>query len=103
MKVKNLLFILLLFFIIIVPVGLISQNPAWGEWSKEYFKKLLGFIPKGIENSKEIVKPLLPDYSLDGKSEIISYYVSAILGVILIFAFFYGLKIFLKRKKQHEA
>ncbi len=102
MKVKKLLLLLLLFFIIIVPVGLLTENPAWGEWGLEYFKKLLGYIPKGIENSKEIIKPLIPDYSIDEEHKVISYYFSAIIGVISIFIFFYLLKFLVNKKRNNE-
>lgn len=96
-KYRNLL-LLLFVFIILVPVGLISNYPAWGEWDFSYFKQKLGFIPDGIKNFKQI-EGILPDYSLGDINSIFSYYLSAILGVILIFAIFYLLKVLIKHER----
>ena len=98
---KKILYLMLLVLIIFVPLGLIAQNPAWGEWEPEYFKKTLGFIPKGIEKMSEInfVKPLLPDYSMLNTNAIAGYYISAIVGVGLIFLIFYLLAKFNRVKK----
>ena len=51
-------------------------------------KKLLGFIPKGIENALH-VKALAPDYTIEGMNDILAYYLSGMLGVALIFGIFY--------------
>lgn len=80
----------LLVLLILVPLGLISENPAWAEWDNEYYQKVLGFIPEGIKHSFSI-KSAMPDYSIAGVNDVVSYYISAVLGVILIFGFFYFL------------
>ena len=97
-KWKYLIIPILILFILL-PLGLLSQNPAWGEWGLEYFKKLLGFIPEGMEKGKEIVKPVIPDYSLEDKHPVVSYYISALVGVVIIFAIFWGLKVFMKNER----
>jgi len=84
-------YIFLLFSIVLVPLGLITQNPAWGEWENEYYQKNLGFIPKGIEESFSL-KTLFPDYSTSFLGEVGSYYISAIVGVAIIFFIFMILK-----------
>jgi len=71
--------------ILLVPLGLLTDAPAWGEWDSEYYKKVLGFVPKGMEKFNSSVKPLLPDYSLPGHSDVLGYYLSAIVGVGIIF------------------
>ncbi len=73
-----------------VPLGLISENPAWGEWENEHYKQVLGFVPKGMQNS--IFEAPIPDYSSSSFGDIGSYYFSAILGVLLIFGIFFTLK-----------
>ncbi len=83
------LYVLLLLLILATPLGLISQNPAWGEWETEFFKKAIGYIPFGIAHTSSPVKPLIPDYSLPGFSSIVSYYLSALFGVLLIFVSFH--------------
>jgi len=83
---KILLPILILF--ILIPLGLLSENPAWAEWENEYYQEALGFIPQGIENAFHI-KALAPDYTIEGMNDILSYYLSGLLGVALIFGIFY--------------
>ena len=45
---KKILYPMLIIFILI-PLGLISENPAWAEWDNEYYQEALGFIPKDWE------------------------------------------------------
>ena len=94
---KKLFFILGIFFFLI-PVGLLSEYPAWGEWDVDFFKESLGFIPEGIKKSTNSIN-LIPDYSINGLNDVISYYISAIVGVALIFLFFWGLKVVLKNER----
>ncbi len=82
MKYK--IFMILGTLVLLVPLGLLSDSPAWGEWESEYYMKILGFIPKGIADAKGI-KPLLPDYSLGSSHPVLWYYVSALLGAGLIY------------------
>lgn len=84
---KKILYPILILFILI-PLGLISENPAWAEWDNEYYQEALGFIPKGIENALH-VKALAPDYAIEGMNDIVAYYLSGMLGVALIFGIFY--------------
>jgi hypothetical protein len=74
--------------LVLIPLGLISENPAWAEWENEYYQEAIGFIPKGIENAFR-VKALIPDYTIEGMNDIVAYYLSGILGIVLIFGFFY--------------
>lgn len=86
---KKILYPMLILFLLI-PLGLISENPAWAEWENEYYQEAIGFIPHGIENAFRI-KSMMPDYTMDGMNDIVAYYLSAILGIVLIFGFFYFL------------
>ena len=72
-------------FLLAVPLGLLTDAPAWGEWDNDYYKKVLGFVPKGMESFHSFISPILPDYSLPGTNDVIGYYVSAIVGAILVF------------------
>ncbi len=82
---------ILLAFIIATPIGLyLTDAPAWGEWDSEYYKEVLGFIPKSIKETTQVAP--IPDYSLHSLGDVGSYYLSAIVGVCLIFGFFYILK-----------
>ncbi len=85
---KKKIYLILFSILAIIPLGLLTDSPAWGEWDREYYQKILGFIPKGIEKAKEINTPFM-DYSFGSLNDIASYYLSAIIGIALIFGFFY--------------
>jgi len=84
----------------LVPLGLLTDNPAWGEWDLEYYKEKLGFIPKGMESAHSI-KPLIPDYEIPGLGSISGYYISAIVGVIIIFGIYFLLSKIIKVKNEN--
>ena len=92
-------FIILGTFLLFVPFGLLTSSPAWGEWNNEYYLKILGYVPKGMLANNGI-KPLLPDYSLEGGNEIVGYYLSAIVGIALIFFIFFILAKLGKNRKK---
>jgi len=83
--------------VLLTPLGLLSEYPAWGEWDLSYFEKKLGFIPKGMVNSN-LVKPIIPDYEVPGVGSISGYYISAIIGIGLIFLIYFILSKFLGKK-----
>jgi hypothetical protein len=80
---------ILIFFFLIIPLGLLTNYEAWGEWDLSFFKEHLGYIPKGIESYHHIFNSLLPDYTFLPNNPIFSYYISAIIGVLTIFSIFY--------------
>jgi len=84
------IYLFVLAVIALVPLGLISENPAWGEWENEYYEKALGFIPKAMQNS--IFEAPIPDYATSSLGDVGSYYFSAFLGVLIIFGVFFILK-----------
>jgi hypothetical protein len=85
---KKRVLIILGVLVALVPLGLITDNPAWGEWDLEYYKEKLGFIPKGMESVVSI-QPIIPDYEIPGVGSVSGYYISAIVGVVLIFVFYF--------------
>ncbi len=89
----------ILVLLIILPIGLITENPAWGEWGLDYFKKLLGFVPEGMEKNKDLINPPVPDYSVRDKHPVVSYYISAVLGILIVFGVFFGIKVFIKNER----
>ena len=97
-KSTKIVLIILSIMVIAVPLGLLTDAPAWGEWDNEYYKKTLGFIPKGMENANSI-NPIIPDYSI-GNNDVIGYYVSAIVGVILIYLVWFIVGKMVIRKKD---
>ena len=85
---KKRVLIILGVLVALVPLGLITDNPAWGEWDLEYYKEKLGFIPKGIQTATSL-HPIIPDYEVSGLGSVSGYYISAIVGVVLIFVFYF--------------
>ena len=83
-KIGIFLFLLLL----LVPIGVLTDFPAWGEWSAEYFQKALGFIPKGIAHPVNYNAPA-SGYTFFGLGPVAGYYASAVLGIGIIFLIFY--------------
>jgi cobalt/nickel transport protein len=78
----------MLFLILFVPLGVLTEFPAWGEWSAEYFQKALGYVPKGIAHPVNYNAPA-SDYTLFGLGPVAGYYASAVLGIAVIFLIFY--------------
>ncbi len=98
---KKKIYLLLAILTAIVPLGLLTDADAWGEWDVDYFKEHLGFIPQGAVKLQHMLdfKHILPDYSLPGSNDVVGYYISAVVGIILISAVYYGLYLIIKRKK----
>ncbi len=86
-------YIFLFGLVVLVPLGLLTSNPAWGEWDSEFYRQKLGFIPKGIEKGSFFEAPF-GDYTTSFLGDVGSYYLSAVLGIVLIFGIFYLLKRF---------
>lgn len=100
MKDKKGLFYIFLLMVSLVPLGLLTDASAWGEWDNAYYQKILGFIPEGIKNAKSI-NAFISDYSVKGLSDIAGYYISAIVGAVLIFGIFYIITKVKKDAKSH--
>ena len=84
-----LFFFVVLLILLLVPLGLITGNPAWGEWDLGFFQEKLGFVPQGIKNFSAFYSAPLSGYSLPGISAAASYYLSAILAIFLTTFVFY--------------
>ncbi len=100
MKTITKLWILIAILAILTPIGLMvpeyfKAGAAWGEWGSDEIKKLVGYVPKGLERLSDIWAAAIPDY---GSSKI-SYIVSAILGIITIMGLTFLLGRFLGKKE----
>lgn len=78
------MYIIIVFLVIICPLGLLAKGTAWGEWSKEELKYFVGYIPKGINKGFKFIS-LIPEYTISGVNEVVVYIISAIIGVLIIF------------------
>jgi len=94
---KKRLWILLAVLVALTPLGLISESSAWGEWDNSYYEKILGFIPKGIAHANG-VEGVMPDYTVRSTGSVAGYYISAVVGIALLFAIYLILWKMVKRK-----
>jgi len=94
MKVTTKLWIGIAMLITLTPLGLLipgyfKSGTAWGEWSNDEVKGLVGYIPKGLQRLSSLWNAPLPDYNLKGwegkglNQAGFAYIISAIVGVIL--------------------
>lgn len=81
------IYILLTVLAVLTPIGLIASGAAWGEWANEELKELVGYVPRGMEEGFNF-SAMMPDYTFIHTSEIISYILSAVVGVAVIFILF---------------
>jgi len=100
---KNLtkLYIGLFILCILAPIGLLASGTAWGEWGKEAFIEMIGYIPKGLDRFSDFWHAPFSDYALKGTGEYISYIISAFLGVLLVVLSTWFIGKFLARKKDN--
>ena len=92
------------------PVGIylpdkFKAGDAWGEWSLETVKELVGFEPAGMKKNAELWQAPIPDYNLgDEKSsfsvQALSYILSGIIGIILCTGVLYLMARFVFQKKE---
>jgi len=91
------IWVLLCILVLFSPLGLISENSAWGEWENSYYEKILGFIPEGIAHTKS-VEGIIPDYSITAIGSVVGYYISAVVGIVLLF----GIYLILWKMVKHK-
>ncbi len=84
-----LFFLVVLFVLLLVPLGLLTEHPAWGEWDLHFFHSRLGFVPLGIHKFSTFYHAPWSGYSLWGMGAVASYYLSAILAFFFITWVFY--------------
>lgn len=98
---RNGKYLLVFIFVVIAlsPLGLIAEGPAWGEWSVEEIRAMIGYVPQSIENTKPLIEAVIPDYEIGGMNPLVSTWVSALIGAGLVFAVMIGIKKSVKRAR----
>lgn len=107
-KVQKRLFISLIILAILSPIGLIlpelfKAGDAWGEWSSDTLQEQLGFIPEGLKKLEGLWSAPIPDYNIGGEEasmtvQIVSYVLSAVLGIALVGGFILLFSRFIKAR-----
>jgi len=94
MKTAAKLWIGLAILIILCPMGLIlpehfKAGSAWGEWSAGEMRKVIGYVPGGLERLSGLWKAPMPDYAFKGWEEkslphlSLAYIISAVAGIAI--------------------
>jgi hypothetical protein len=70
---------------LLTPLGLwlperFGGGPAWGEWSVDEIKRLVGYVPAGMKKYSELWQAPLPDYSAPRVSPSAGYLLSGLVG-----------------------
>jgi cobalt/nickel transport system permease protein len=87
--------------IILVPLGALAPGTAWGEWSAEEIKSLVGYVPGKFEKLGALWRAVLPDYMTPGVGNaLIGYLFAAIIGVALCVGIAWGLAAVLARRRK---
>lgn len=69
---------------VLSPIGLLASGDTWGEWGVEAFKKMVGFIPKGLARFSGFWRAPLADYGVPGTDDVLGYIISAFAGILLV-------------------
>ncbi len=94
-KLQKKILIILLLLCLITPIGILlpmflNAGDAWGEWSAQTVKDLVGYIPQGLAKYSDIWEAPLPDYTIkNGDTSVVHqsgfYIVSGILGATVTY------------------
>lgn len=89
-KLQKKILIILLLLCVITPIGILlpaffNAGDAWGEWSAQTVKDLVGYVPSGLAKYSDVWKAPLPDYTVNSEDTSIVhqsgyYIVSGIIG-----------------------
>jgi cobalt/nickel transport protein len=94
-KLQKKILVILLILCLITPVGIMlpayfNAGDAWGEWSAQTVKELVGYVPKGLAKYSDIWKAPLPDYDVKNADRSLIhksgyYIVSGIIGATITY------------------
>jgi hypothetical protein len=86
------LYLWLIAFAILTPLGILASGSAWGEWNAQEIKHQVGFAPKGMKALQSVWSGYLAGYKVPGTKGLllgsIGYIFSAFLAIIIIFLAF---------------
>jgi len=94
MKTINKLWLGLGILAVVSPIGLylpdkFKAGTAWGEWSTDTIKEMVGYVPTGFGKLSSAWRAVMPDYAFAGWNKMgsghlsIAYILSAVLGMAL--------------------
>jgi cobalt/nickel transport protein len=109
MKTTTKLWIGVGLLILLSPLGILlpehfKAGDAWGEWGTDTVKKLVGYIPQGLEKLSSLWSAPIPDYAFKGWEEkgmgqlSLAYIASGIIGILVVACIILLIGRFLSRK-----
>jgi cobalt/nickel transport system permease protein len=81
-----------------VPLGLLAEGDAWGEWGLQDITEQVGYTPSGMANGLDFTA-WMPDYSIAGLPEWLGYLLSAVAGIAILLILFKLIGLLVQRKK----
>jgi cobalt/nickel transport protein len=94
-KLQKKILIMLLLLCLITPMGILlpmffNAGDAWGEWSAQTVKELVGYVPQGLAKYSDVWEAPLPDYTINSEDASVVhqsgfYIVSGILGATVTY------------------
>jgi cobalt/nickel transport protein len=94
-RLQKKILIVLLLLCLITPIGILlpmffNAGDAWGEWSAQTLKELIGYVPQGLAKYSELWKAPLTDYTMNSADKSVAhqsgfYIVSGILGATITY------------------
>jgi cobalt/nickel transport protein len=94
-KLQKKILIILLLLCILTPAGILfpmifNAGDAWGEWSAQTVKDLVGYVPQGLAKYSDIWKAPITDYTINSADKSLIhqsgyYIVCGIIGATLTY------------------
>jgi len=73
--------------ILLTPLGALAPGTAWGEWSPEQIKDMVGYVPADFARLGGVWRAALPDYMTPGVDDaLLGYFLAAVAGVLVTVA-----------------
>jgi cobalt/nickel transport protein len=96
--------------VILTPLGLIipallGAGGAWGEWTLEEIRKLVGYVPEGMERLSRVWRSPMSNYAVPGQGEGIArhglgYFLAGLVGVAVTVLIAYLIAKLLEKREK---
>jgi cobalt/nickel transport system permease protein len=87
--------------ILLTPIGVLAPGTAWGEWSAEEMRSLVGYLPSGMQQIGPLWSAVIPDYAPPFiQDPLLGYLLAAIIGAALVVGLTWSVGWLLARGKK---
>ncbi len=102
--------VIIVLLALLSPLGLLATGSAWGEWGSHELAQRVGYVPRGLQELESLWSAPLSGYTLPWMSggasfaeQALAYILSAVVGIALIFAATFALRILLRPRQGRQA